>query len=88
MQFGHKHVKSDQIIFERNFTNCHDRVLSGEVQLALITKEISMEEVLSVCHSGYTLPQKSTFFYPKVVCGFLFSSIQDDEFAPVPDFGF
>ena len=84
---GHKHVKSNQIFFERNFTNCHDKVLSGEVQLALITKEISMEEVLNVCQSGYTMPQKSTFFYPKVVCGFLFSSIQDDEFVPFPDIG-
>ncbi len=82
---GITHVRSDQIIFERNFTNCHDRVLNGEVQLALITQEVSMRDVVSVCQSGYTMPPKSTFFYPKVVCGFLFSSIQENEFAPLPD---
>ena len=83
---GRKQTKSDQITFERNFTNCHDQVISGKAQLALITRDITMEEVLRVCESGYTLPQKSTYFYPKVICGFLFGSILDDEFAPYPEF--
>jgi hypothetical protein len=26
------------------------------------------------------MPQKSTYFYPKVICGFLFSSIKEEEF--------
>ncbi|MEP1095515.1 MAG: DUF1015 domain-containing protein [Cyclobacteriaceae bacterium] len=66
--------------FERNFTKCIHDVETGEAQCAIITKEISIETVKEVCYSGYTLPQKSTYFYPKVICGFLFGSIKEDEF--------
>ncbi|MFN8887581.1 MAG: hypothetical protein ACK5WF_08990 [Cyclobacteriaceae bacterium] len=48
--------------------------------MAIITQEVSIEEVKQVCASGFTMPQKSTYFYPKVISGFLFSSIKQDEF--------
>jgi uncharacterized protein (DUF1015 family) len=48
--------------------------------MAIITQDVSIEEVKRVCHSGSTMPQKSTYFYPKVICGFLFSSITEKEF--------
>ncbi|EMR02802.1 DUF1015 family protein [Cesiribacter andamanensis] len=60
--------------------------MKEEAQCALIIKDISMEEVKRVCYSGYTMPQKSTYFYPKVICGFLFSSIKEDEFQLPPYF--
>jgi uncharacterized protein (DUF1015 family) len=67
--------------YERNFTSCIRQVDSGEARLALITNEITMDQVKRVCHSGAIMPQKSTFFYPKVIGGFLFSSIKEDEFT-------
>lgn len=78
---GKMQTKSSKITFERNFTECHSSVLKREAQFALITKDISIETVKAVCQSGYTLPQKSTYFYPKVICGFLFGSIKEDEFT-------
>jgi len=63
------------IEYERSFPACLAKVLGGEVQLALITNEISISDVKTVCHSGHTLPQKSTYFWPKAVCGFVFSSL-------------
>lgn len=71
---------SEAIIFDRNFTDCIERVRQGESQVALITNELSMDTVKQVCFSGYTLPQKSTYFYPKVVCGFVFGTIKEDEY--------
>lgn len=71
---------SQHLTFERNFTKCLTSVITQEVQLAIITKDISIETVKEVCYSGYTLPQKSTYFYPKVICGFLFGTIKEDEF--------
>jgi uncharacterized protein (DUF1015 family) len=71
---------SENISFERSFSDCLAKVIKEEVQMAIITQEISIEDVKRVCASGYTMPQKSTYFYPKVICGFLFSSIQEDEF--------
>lgn len=71
---------SKNLTFERNFTKCLTSVVNGESQCAIITKDISINTVKEVCYSGYTLPQKSTYFYPKVICGFLFGSIKEDEF--------
>jgi uncharacterized protein (DUF1015 family) len=67
--------------YVRNFTACVRQVDSGEARLALITNDVSMEQVKRVCYSGAIMPQKSTFFYPKVICGFLFSSIKENEFV-------
>ncbi|MDE0470541.1 MAG: DUF1015 domain-containing protein [Ekhidna sp.] len=77
---GESQKGSKKISFERNFAKCLQKVTSGESQCAIITKDIAIDTIKKVCYSGYTLPQKSTYFYPKVICGFLFSSIKDDEF--------
>jgi uncharacterized protein (DUF1015 family) len=77
---GKEQRSSEHIRFERNFADCLRMVENGKAQCAFITQEISMEEVKQVCYSGFTMPQKSTYFYPKVICGFLFGSIKEDEF--------
>lgn len=78
---GKDQRKSDNIFFDRSFSDCVKRVSKDEAQLAIITNEVSIEDVKNVCHSGATMPQKSTYFYPKVICGFLFSSIREEEFS-------
>lgn len=78
---GRDQRKSPHIGFSRNFTQCVTAVAEGKAQAALITNTVRMDEIQDVCRSGYTMPQKSTNFYPKVIAGFLFSSIQPEEFA-------
>ncbi|RED94398.1 DUF1015 domain-containing protein [Marinoscillum furvescens] len=85
---GPKQVDARNITFQRNFTECMREVLKGEAQFAVITNDISIETVKKVCYSGYTMPQKSTYFYPKVISGFVFSSIADEEFRTPFDPGF
>ncbi|RAV97837.1 DUF1015 domain-containing protein [Pseudochryseolinea flava] len=77
---GKEQRKSEHIAFDRNFADCLNRINDGRSQMAIITNEVSIEEVKKICDSGFTMPQKSTYFYPKVICGFLFSSIIDREF--------
>ncbi|MEM9857091.1 MAG: DUF1015 domain-containing protein [Bacteroidota bacterium] len=77
---GKDQRNSTAIEFDRSFSDCMAKVIREEAQLAIITNDISMEQVKTVCYSGYTMPQKSTYFYPKVICGFLFGSIQENEF--------
>ncbi|ALD20882.1 DUF1015 domain-containing protein [Hymenobacter sp. DG25A] len=67
------------IAYVRNFSECLTRVDRHEARAAIITNEVTMDEVESVCHSGAVMPPKSTFFYPKTIGGFLFTSIRDDE---------
>jgi uncharacterized protein (DUF1015 family) len=72
---GKDQSDSDCIEFERSFATCLTKVIQGACQLALITNEVSIADVKTVCGSGRTLPQKSTYFWPKVICGFVFSSL-------------
>jgi uncharacterized protein (DUF1015 family) len=81
---GKNQRKSDNVYFDRSFSDCLAKVIKGEAQMAIITQDISIEDVKRVCRSGYTMPQKSTYFYPKVICGFLFSSIKENEFKSPP----
>jgi uncharacterized protein (DUF1015 family) len=81
---GKEQRGSENISFDRSFSDCHTKVMKGEAQMAIITQEVSIEEIKQVCSSGYTMPQKSTYFYPKVVSGFLFSSIKENEFQTPP----
>ncbi|MFC5270260.1 DUF1015 domain-containing protein [Adhaeribacter terreus] len=71
--------------YVRNFTECISKVDTHAAEAAFITNEVSMEQVKNVCFSGAIMPQKSTFFYPKVICGFVFSSIKEDEFTRETD---
>lgn len=77
---GKAQRQSEYISFDRSFPDCITKVMQGEAQMAIITNEVSIEDVKRICQSGYTMPQKSTYFYPKVICGFLFSSIKEEEF--------
>jgi uncharacterized protein (DUF1015 family) len=67
------------VAYVRSFAECLQRVDRGEARAAFIVNEVSMAEVEAVCHSGSVMPPKSTFFYPKTIGGFLFSSIADEE---------
>lgn len=85
---GKEQRQSEHIDFDRSFSDCLSRVIRGDCQMAIITQEVSIEDVKRVCASGYTMPQKSTYFYPKVICGFLFGSIKEDEFRTPPYYPF
>ena len=78
---GKHQRRSEHVDFDRSYSDCLKKVIQAEAQMAIITNEVSIEDVKAVCHSGYTMPQKSTYFYPKVIGGFLFSSINEEEFA-------
>lgn len=85
---GKEQRSSRNINFDRNFASCLEKVKFGDAQLAIIMKGVTIDQVKQVCESGYTMPQKSTYFYPKVICGFLFSSIEENEFALPSNFSF
>jgi uncharacterized protein (DUF1015 family) len=77
---GKEQRQSEHLAYDRSFSDCLNKVSQQQAQMALITNEVSIEEVKKICRSNYTMPQKSTYFYPKVVEGFLFTSIRQAEF--------
>ncbi len=71
---------SDNLEYERNLHRCISDVENEKVSFAVLTKDVAMTQVLDVCKSGFTMPQKSTYFYPKTLSGLLFASVKNSEF--------
>jgi uncharacterized protein (DUF1015 family) len=46
---------------------------SGDATMAVLMRPTRIEDVFAVAQRGETMPQKSTYFYPKLVSGLLFS---------------
>jgi uncharacterized protein (DUF1015 family) len=48
---------------------------SGEAAVAVLMRPTRIEDVFAVAQRGETMPQKSTYFYPKLVSGLLFLAL-------------
>lgn len=57
------------IIYTRNPVDAIKRVDSGECNLALYLNPPRIEHVVNVARAGEQMPQKSTYFYPKLLSG-------------------
>ena len=52
-----------------------ERVHSGEAQALFLLNPTRIEEVMQVARDNERMPQKSTFFYPKVYTGLVFNAL-------------
>jgi uncharacterized protein (DUF1015 family) len=50
-------------------------VRSGRAQLGFLMNPTRLEQIRRVSRAGYTMPQKSTFFYPKLVSGLIMNPL-------------
>ena len=48
----------------------------GEAEVAILMRPTRIEDVFQVAARGETMPQKSTYFYPKLVSGLLFHPLE------------
>ncbi len=65
------------LIYFKNAPQAVEAVDSGEGRYAFFLNAPTLEEIASVAESGHTMPQKSTFFYPKLTTGLVFYSLED-----------
>ncbi len=63
--------------FSYNFTKLTQKVQSGEADFGLILKGVSMKTLGKTVLSNSILPEKSTFFYPKMLAGLVFYDLTD-----------
>jgi uncharacterized protein (DUF1015 family) len=54
-----------------------DAVLSGAAEAAFIVRPPTIEQVEEFARAGKLMPQKSTYFYPKLASGLLFSPFDE-----------
>lgn len=52
-------------------------VESGKARYAVVLNSVPVQRVLELADAGERMPQKSTFFYPKVPTGLVFNLIED-----------
>ncbi len=72
----------DSISYTRDESQALAAVASGEAHLALFQNPPRVEQVQAVALAGERMPQKSTFFYPKVLSGLVINPLGPTE--PVP----
>ena len=72
----------DAIEYTRDETHALKAVMSGEAHAALFLNPPRVGQVQAVAMAGERMPQKSTFFFPKVLSGLVINPIDAGEFAP------
>jgi uncharacterized protein (DUF1015 family) len=78
-------IGAEAMAKQQNLTYSHDlretlgRVSSGAVQAAFIMNATKTNQVLDACEAGFVLPQKSTYFQPKLATGLVMEKIRADQ---------
>ena len=76
--FGiHSIEKSDSIDFTRQADHAVAEVNKGKFHLAFFLRPTSLREMVEVSKRGLKMPQKSTYFYPKLLSGLAFRTLYD-----------
>ncbi|MBI4546703.1 MAG: DUF1015 domain-containing protein [Ignavibacteriae bacterium] len=61
--------KNFYLEFERDELQAIQRVMQGQAQAVFLMNPTRVEQVRRVAEAGFTLPQKSTYFHPKLLSG-------------------
>jgi uncharacterized protein (DUF1015 family) len=62
----------DGISYTPDWQEAVRAVDDGQAEIAVLMRPTRIEDVFAVAQRGETMPQKSTYFYPKLVSGLLF----------------
>ena len=52
-----------------------ERVAAGRAQIGVLMNPTRIQQVIEVTRAGLRLPQKSTYFFPKVLTGLVFDPL-------------
>ncbi|MCS6905437.1 MAG: DUF1015 domain-containing protein [Bacteroidia bacterium] len=72
--------QSETISYNKEYAAALRYVENPSKHIAIIVNGVSLAEMLAVCKEGAIMPQKSTYFYPKVLNGLVFASIDNHEY--------
>ncbi len=66
-----EHSMEDHVEYTREAEEAIQKVKSGKANIAFIVPPISAKVMREICLAGELMPQKSTYFYPKLASGLL-----------------
>jgi uncharacterized protein (DUF1015 family) len=67
----------ENVRFTPSVTEAESAVASGAASAAFLVRAPSVDEVEAVARAGETMPRKSTYFFPKLTSGLLFSPLDE-----------
>ncbi len=67
----------DRILYTKEPADALARVRSGSAQAAFLMRPTGLDQLAAVAMAGDVMPQKSTYFYPKLLTGLAFYSLED-----------
>ena len=70
-------VQKQRVTYTSDEAVALDGVANGEHQAAFLLRPTSFAQVERICAGGETMPQKSTYFYPKLLTGLVFQPLED-----------
>jgi uncharacterized protein (DUF1015 family) len=65
-------ARTGQLSYSHDAAETLQSIDSGKAQMAFLLSRPDLGQLQAVCSSGETMPQKSTYFYPKLLTGLLF----------------
>jgi uncharacterized protein (DUF1015 family) len=71
-------VRDGAVAFPKSALQTARDVRSARGAVALYLNPLSPDDVFRVTEAGETLPQKSTFFFPKLPTGLLFRTLEPE----------
>ena len=72
-------VAPDRFRYTHDERETIEAVDAGETELAVLLPPPGVQDVLSISRAELTMPQKSTYFYPKVLSGLAYNPIGKDD---------
>jgi uncharacterized protein (DUF1015 family) len=73
---AHREAEAGRLVYTKDADEALARVRSGEFAAAFLLNPTRVEEVRAVSEAGETMPEKSTYFYPKILTGLVFHSLE------------
>jgi uncharacterized protein (DUF1015 family) len=74
---AHHEAEAGRLVYTKDEEEALQRVESGEFAVAFLLNPTRVSEVREVSEAGETMPEKSTYFYPKILTGLVFNSLED-----------
>ncbi|HEX2222096.1 MAG TPA: DUF1015 domain-containing protein [Candidatus Limnocylindria bacterium] len=79
---GRAEVAAGRVLaYTRDAGEALDRVRSGTAAAAVLVRATRLDQLAAVATAGDVMPQKSTFFHPKLVTGLVFNPLDDERGA-------
>ena len=67
----------NRLAYTRDAPEALARVARGEAEAAILVRPTHIDQLAAVANAGDVMPQKSTYFYPKLLTGMVFNPLED-----------